>query len=1505
MDEVQIKLTVDNSQVINSLQQTEQAYKKVGDTAKQGLLGEKGLIEDLRQTIDKYRQARDKAQSIEGIEKYNRKIQEATNDLKKYEQAGIRAFDKVKNAAGGFGQVIGRIGGMMAAAFSVGAVLSFAKKGFSAYQEQLKGERQLLFALKDRKDAMEGLLAQSEVLSQQTGIPNEVLNRIQALAATYGLTTEQIRKLTAASTDLAAVQGVDVETAARTLLGTFEGTIGRMGKLDDGFKKLTDTQLKQGVALDIVAEKFGGFGKAAVFESDRARIAWSEFAESFGKIIFPAVSFVLERLSKGLQVITKGVRKIKEEQNIVALQEMDMAAITNQRLYTQEKIYEQQRKVRKLQDDGASGVAIARERQILHNMQQESVLIEKQIEVKRKEAKQDKELKETKSKALVDYTASLKSMSQTELEFQAKKYTNELEYIDVIKQEQDRRKQATESVKKDTEERVKASSDLVEATRRIGEEYTKMVIQSSDALTASSTQRRTMIAEIKKQFDETVEIAKKAGEQVPAEYLQAMEGLLAANEKEFQESVEKILLPPKKPSDATQQQWDAYAKKVITNVVDSMQDVPKERVLTFDGKVVLDIEPLPPPDELGVFNIWTDILGLNKNDKEQFEKDKEYILNSIGEIANSVMALTQVYVDAARQRREALDQQVADAEQELQEKEALKEEGIRIDTTAEQKKLEAVKEEREKALAEEQKAMQLQFKLDTAMQLSSLITASANILKTWSTVPFGQILGIAAITAMFAAFAAAKKQAAAQIFEEGGRVDTAKGQRIAGPRHSAGGVQVEAEGGEWIVNRRASQRYDSLLEAINSEDIRKVERHAATILEQGQLHGIDVNETLVESYLRGEDMQAHEQIKLITDRARAELASRLFELQRVESLNAVSRELMAITRQMSEGKSRTTDTSKQSDRHTVESVSVFDRVRQLARQVAMYSSDSRAVSLAEKLSTTDRQRVTENYLKDIRTLSHLTTGVLVTDRLREVHDEIRKLSETDRVRTELATRLESLNTFIRELTSTAHSDTDKYYTFEYERANELIRDIALRSTDNRVTSLAESLIAKDYTSITDNYVKDIQQLSNFLTDVLITDMQREVYNEMQRLSEVIYLTDRQRQAITHERAIDSIVATVIDSQAHRQHTTTQDRQRDKVTTADQTREQLTRQIVSEVERLSGVELISREMLRHSTADSHQVEALRQVDALISTLIERDRKESQTDNRREAISSDRRQFISQQVATIARGVITEISVHQDSQHITDSNREDSQQTDRSTVDQRQTTADARKVSEVTAQAIATEQLATTMISRAVETLRYSGVDVTSGFVRDVLTADSDRMREYIEQTNERQYTREQRQAIDAMMTTAVIVRQLIQSPQQVTAAVMARLPVMHTGGQVGTPATVGRDMPVILQGGEFVVNSRSAERHREILQAINTDTVHQLRDLAPAGEIHHTLERAVNSTRDRSTQVLVTDLSGKLKSIDAEIRKLNRFFADREEMQLQGGKMIRRRGNQTIITNLPK
>jgi hypothetical protein len=147
------------------------------------------------------------------------------------------------------------------------------------------------------------------------------------------------------------------------------------------------------------------------------------------------------------------------------------------------------------------------------------------------------------------------------------------------------------------------------------------------------------------------------------------------------------------------------------------------------------------------------------------------------------------------------------------------------------KEYEAAKKNQEKAIKEQQKAQQAQEMLDTATQVSSLITATANIWKVFSGMPFGVgiPLAIAATALMWGSFAASKIKAhevAGTGVEQYGEGTV---ELLQGGSHQSGndidlgrkkdGTRRRAEGGEFfaVINKRSSRKYRDLIpEVVNA-----------------------------------------------------------------------------------------------------------------------------------------------------------------------------------------------------------------------------------------------------------------------------------------------------------------------------------------------------------------------------------------------------------------------------------------------------------------------------------------------------------------------------------------------------------------------------------------------------------------------------------------------------------------------------------------------------------------
>lgn len=206
------------------------------------------------------------------------------------------------------------------------------------------------------------------------------------------------------------------------------------------------------------------------------------------------------------------------------------------------------------------------------------------------------------------------------------------------------------------------------------------------------------------------------------------------------------------------------------------------------------------------------------------DKGIDAMNNATDTILSNIQSIMQAEVDAAQAAVEAAQERVDAAKTVYEAELEAKQNGYANNVDAAREELELEKKrqkQKEKLLADAQKKQQ---KLDTVMQTSSLITATANIWSSMSKVPIiGPALALAAIASMWVSFAAAKikaKQATqeTQEYGEGGF------EILEGGSHASGndidlGVnnskhkRMKAEGGEAlaIINKRQTAKYKKVL----------------------------------------------------------------------------------------------------------------------------------------------------------------------------------------------------------------------------------------------------------------------------------------------------------------------------------------------------------------------------------------------------------------------------------------------------------------------------------------------------------------------------------------------------------------------------------------------------------------------------------------------------------------------------------------------------------------------
>lgn len=269
---------------------------------------------------------------------------------------------------------------------------------------------------------------------------------------------------------------------------------------------------------------------------------------------------------------------------------------------------------------------------------------------------------------------------------------------------------------------------------------------------------------------------------------------------------EKIRLAKSGALDWSQAQIDE-AHNVVKKLEDDQKKLRKKG-LSLIGRI----------GKYGVTGFLLSYMGFDDDGIKAWNAACSQVISNLQEIAQAEVDVAQAAVDAAEKRVEAA-QSAYDAEVEGRNN------GYANQVATKKKELQQEKKNMQQKQKLLEQAQKRQEAINTVVQASSLITASANIWSSMSSIPIiGPALALAAIATMWTSFAVAKvkaKQATAaanQEYGEGGLEFLEGGSHASGNdidlhQKNSEGKNMRAEGGEAmaIINKRNTRKYRHVL----------------------------------------------------------------------------------------------------------------------------------------------------------------------------------------------------------------------------------------------------------------------------------------------------------------------------------------------------------------------------------------------------------------------------------------------------------------------------------------------------------------------------------------------------------------------------------------------------------------------------------------------------------------------------------------------------------------------
>lgn len=263
-----------------------------------------------------------------------------------------------------------------------------------------------------------------------------------------------------------------------------------------------------------------------------------------------------------------------------------------------------------------------------------------------------------------------------------------------------------------------------------------------------------------------------------------------------------------------------YEIKTVEDTIAGIDNAIKQKASGWDS-------------EQGVFGNLFDLMfggafgnkGV-KSGKERSEEFKQSIADASEYAIENLKSVAQARVEAAEKAVQAAEKEVSARQKVLDAEIQARANGYANNVETAQKELDFARKQQEKALRDKKKAQKQQERIDTLMQASSLVTATANLWKD---------LGLAAIPAialMWGSFAFAKIKAS-QLSKASDQTEEYGNGTVEmidyGGSHASGndvdlgttkdGKRRRVEKGEYfaVINKRSSQRYRRLVpDLINS-----------------------------------------------------------------------------------------------------------------------------------------------------------------------------------------------------------------------------------------------------------------------------------------------------------------------------------------------------------------------------------------------------------------------------------------------------------------------------------------------------------------------------------------------------------------------------------------------------------------------------------------------------------------------------------------------------------------
>ena len=260
------------------------------------------------------------------VSNFERGMNKAEKSLKGFSDKLANSIDRL-GKKGLIGSVANVTLAMQGLTKSFNTVIKFAKdvgkainECTEAYKGQLIAERALDTAIQNNPfisgSSSKALKQFASDMQRVSNYGDEELIPMMTNLVSLGRTESEVMQIMSVAMDMSAGMGISLDTAITQLNATLNGNIGRLGQQNAELKGLTEEELKQGKAIEILGEKFKGLSSATADTSKQLQNIKGDFKEALGQFTLPSSDmwnkFWAGFYEQGIKILGDINRKINE-----------------------------------------------------------------------------------------------------------------------------------------------------------------------------------------------------------------------------------------------------------------------------------------------------------------------------------------------------------------------------------------------------------------------------------------------------------------------------------------------------------------------------------------------------------------------------------------------------------------------------------------------------------------------------------------------------------------------------------------------------------------------------------------------------------------------------------------------------------------------------------------------------------------------------------------------------------------------------------------------------------------------------------------------------------------------------------------------------------------------------------------------------------------------------------------------------------------------------------------